>query len=108
MEQDYFLNDMHMDNYSNSWDIYVVENGGSRDNYTRCSLSKNEEGYYKLCDIVKTQLKIKDDFFMHDINGSKIYSEDFHHLIDESVIYICPKKRDFDYKSLLEMYKKEK
>ena len=108
MEEDYFMNSIQFEGYSNTWDVYVVENGCSRSNYTHCSLNKNEEGYYKLWDIVKTELRIKEEFNMHDMNGSKIYSEDFHHLIDGSVIYICPKKRDFDYRSLLGMYKKEK
>ena len=45
---------------------------------------------------------------MYDKNGSKFYIEDFHHISNNFCIYICPKNRDFNYKGLLDMYKKEK
>lgn len=45
---------------------------------------------------------------MYDKNGNKIYEEDFHHLYDDSVIYITPKGVEFSYENLLSMYEKEK
>jgi hypothetical protein len=68
--------------------VFVIENGPSHNNYVKYIIQKSEEGYTDLCDAVRNDLKIKNDFEMYDKNGSKIYVEDFHHLYENSCIYI--------------------
>jgi len=77
-------------------------------NYTKINISKNEEGYGTLWDAVRSDLRIREEFDMYDKNGSKIYTEDFHLLTNNSLIYICPRKRDFSYQSMLDSYIKVK
>ena len=41
---------------------------------------------------------------MYDKNGCQIFIEDFSHLQNDDCIYVYPKRKDFNYKMLLDMY----
>lgn len=105
MESDYLEDPT---SYISQCTIFVIQNDTSSLNYTKYSIRKSEEGLHDLTQAVRKELGIREDFDYYDKNGSKMYLEDFHHLTNDSCIYICSKKKDFNYKNLLKMYIREK
>ena len=88
--------------------VFLVENGSTPLNYAEVTIQVGEEGLFSIQEAAKSELGIKGEFKIYDQNGCEIADNDFQHLENNDWICICPKKRDFNYKSLLDMFVKIK
>ena len=100
-------------NWNNSWNIDNIAESNFRDvsiylvykgAHIKLRITRDEDGFFTISKYAKEEFDLHGNLRMFDKNGCQIFIEDFSHLQNDDCIYICARKRDFNYRELLDMY----